>query len=285
MQVFNKDQLHLIAKGQIHRATLRTQINEALHNNPFRENFIISSMPGLGKSWEMDKALALMTNAPLVFNGTASMPSFIIDIATAVYLSKGQQLTVVLDDCDVIFEDANINVVKKMFDDTRVLRYGKVARGLYKFCTDLQVEAIESFSQPDSAGFTVPLNDVTFITLTNRHLPTVNEVDAIDQATTKHSKAKDLYAIRRRTEYKEIGMDNLELWGYVADVIINEHICEKFMPNISMGQKEQIATWCYTHWNEVTERNLSLTEKMTKDMIRYPKDYLDIWTTNYIQVK
>jgi len=285
MQVFNKDQLHYIAKGQIHRATLRTQISEALNNNPFRENFVVSSMPGLGKSWEMTKALAVMTDAPLVFNGTASMSSFIIDVATAVFLAQGKHLTVVLDDCDVIFEDANVNIAKKMFDDTRILRYGKVARGLYSFCTDLQIQAIESFTQPESAGFTVPLNNVTFITLTNRHLPTVNEVDAMDPASKKHSKAKDLYAIRRRTEYKEIGMDNLELWGYVADVIINEQICEKFMPNISMSQKEQIASWCFTHWDEVTERNLSLTEKMTKDMVRYPKDYLDIWATNYLQVK
>lgn len=285
MQVFNKDQLHLIAKGQVHRATLRSQINEALNNNPFNENFIISSMPGLGKSFEMDKALTAMAEPPLLFPGAASFPSFIIDVAFAVWAAQGKPLKVVLDDCDVIFEDSNINTVKKMFDDTRTLRYGKVARGLYSFCTDEQIQAIESFSKPESAGFSVPLKNVTFITLTNRHLPTVNEVDAMDPASRKHGKAKDLYAIRRRTEYKEIGMNNLELWGYVADVIINEHICEKFMPNITMSQKEQIATWCFTHWDKVTERNLSLTEKMTKDMVRYPKDYLDIWTTNYIQVK
>lgn len=285
MQIFNKDQLHYISKGQVHRATLRTQIDEALNNNPFRENFVISSMPGLGKSFEMDKALKLMTNRPLVFNGTASMPSFIIDVTTAVFLARGQHLTVVLDDCDVIFEDKNVNIAKKMFDDARILRYGKVTRGLYQFCTDLQIEAIENFVVPDSAGFTVPLSDVTFVTLTNRHLPTVNEVDAMDPATAKHSKAKDLYAIRRRTEYKEITMDNLELWGYVADVILNEKICEKFVPNITTSQKEQIATWMYTNWDSVTERNLSLAEKMTKDMVRYPRDYLDIWSTNYIQVK
>jgi hypothetical protein len=285
MQVFNKDQLHYIAKGQVHRITLRTQINEALNHNPFRENYVISSMPGLGKSFEMERALSTLSNPPLMFPGTASMPSFIIDVTTAVYLAKGQHLTVVLDDCDVIFEDANVNIAKKMFDDARILRYGKVAKGLYKFCTDLQIEAIESFIQPDSAGFTVPLNNVTFITLTNRHLPTVNEVDSMDPASAKHSKAKDLYAIRRRTEYKEIGMDNLELWGYVADVILNEKICEKFVPNITQGHKEQIATWMFTNWDKVTERNLSLAEKMTKDMVRYPNDYLDIWTTNYIQVK
>ena len=285
MQVFDKDQLHYIAKGQVHRATLRSQINEALNNNLFRENFIISSLPGLGKSYEMTKALGSISNPPLVFNGAASMPAFIIDVATAVYLAKGQHLTVVLDDCDVIFADANINSVKKMFDDTRILRYGKVAKGLYPFCTDLQIEAINSFAEPESAGFTVPLNNVTFITLTNRHLPTVNEVDVMDPATSQHNKAKDLYAIRRRTEYKEIAMESLELWGYVTDVIINEQICEKFLPQIALNQKQQIATWMYVNWKEVTERNLSLAEKMTKDMVRYPNDYLDIWATNYIQVK
>lgn len=285
MQVFDKDQLHCINKGQVHRQVLQTQIHEALFNNPFRANYIISSMPGLGKSYETELALKNMPSKPLFFAGTASMAAFTIEIATAVYLAQGLPLTVVLDDCDVLFEDKNVNATKKMFDDTRALKYGKVAKGLYSFCTELQIQAIESFSSDSSAGFSVPLDNVTFVILTNRHLPTVNEVSAMDPTSNKASKATDLHAIRRRTEYKEIEMKPEELWGYVADVVLNGQICEKFMPAIQTTAKEQILEWCWTNWDNVTERNLSLIEKMTKDMVRYPTNYKDIWKTNYLQVK
>jgi hypothetical protein len=169
-----------------------------------------------------------------------------------------------------------------MFDQTRALKYNKNFRKLSGLCTDLQFEAISSFSSEDKAGFSVPLNTVTFIILTNRHFPTINEVEKTIAGSAKETKLTDLYSIRRRTEYKEIEMDKHELWGYVANVVLNEKICEKFMPNINQQLKEQMLTWCFNNWDIVTERNLSLIEKMTKDVVRYPNDYLDIWSTNYL---
>jgi hypothetical protein len=71
----------------------------------------------------------------------------------------------------------------------------------------------------------------------------------------------------------------------VANVVINEQICEKFKPNISGAEKDQMMEWAYNRWDRVTERNLSLAEKMTKDMVRFPKNYKDIWAQNYLQVK
>ena len=70
----------------------------------------------------------------------------------------------------------------------------------------------------------------------------------------------------------------MELWGYVADVVLNDKICEKFMPNIGLDHKHQILQWLYSKWtNGLTEKNLSIVEKMTKDIVLYPQDYLDIW--------
>lgn len=282
MQVFNKDQLHFISKGQIHQQTLRTQIHEALFNNQFNTNYVISSMPGLGKSHETDAVLPNVTGNVIKVEGNSGIFSFTIDIATAVYLAGGKPITVVLDDCDMLFEDKNLNTAKKMFDQTRALKYNKNYRTLKGMCTDLQFEAISSFGSDDKAGFSVPLNTITFIILTNRHFPTVNEVEKAEPGSSKNQKLVDLYAIRRRTEYKEIEMSNNELWGYVANVVLNEKICEKFMPNINLQLKEQMLTWCFTNWPNVSERNLSLVEKMTKDIVRYPNDYLDIWSTNYL---
>jgi hypothetical protein len=283
MQIFDSDQQHYIAKGIVHQQILRNTLQEAVYKNKFRENFICSSVPGLGKSFEMNKIYqALNPNDVVLIEGSSGIYAFIIDIVTAVYLAQGRPLTIIQDDCDVLFEDKNLNMAKKMFDQTRKLIYGKNARHLKGFCTDLQWQAIESFLTDDRAGFSVDLSNVTFIILTNRHLPTINEVEAQDAGTRKDTRFTDLYAIRRRTKYKEIAMDNQELWGYVANVVLNEKICEKFIPQITQQQKEQILTWCWSNWSNVSERNLSLIEKMTKDMDSYPSNYVDIWKSEYL---
>jgi hypothetical protein len=283
VQIFTEDQLHYIRKGKRHQTILKSQINEALNNNPFNSNYVISSLPGLGKSFETTLALENSTLPVLKFEGSANMPAFTIELATAVYLAGGQHLTVLLDDCDMLFENKNVNTAKKMFDDARALKYNKNFRSLKHLCTELQFSALESFSSDEKAGFSVPLDNVTFIILTNRHFPTINEVEKQDVGSSKESTLTDLHAIRRRTEYKEIEMASNELWGYVANVVINEKICEKFKADITVEVKNQMLTWCYNNWDKVTERNLSLIEKLTKDYVRYPNDYLDIWNTNYIQ--
>ena len=284
-QTFDQDQMHLIAKGKTKHDILKSTINEALNNNTFNSNFVISSDPGLAKSYETKKALAAKNDPNiLLLEGSASMPAFTIDVATAVYLAKGKHLTVVLDDCDMLFEDKNLNTAKKMFDDTRALKYNKNFRSLKSLCTDLQFEAIESFSSPDKAGFSVPLDNTTFVVLTNRRLPTINQVDEQEGGTKKESKFTDLHAIRRRTEGESFTMETLELWGYVANIVLNEKICEKFKPAISVEEKIQLLEWLHARWDRVTERNLSLVEKLTKDMVRYPTAYKDIWN-KYLEVK
>jgi hypothetical protein len=288
MQVFDADQLHFISKGAIHHQTLKNRIDEALFNNPFNANYVISSLPGMGKSYETEQALKRLTGIdPVVFEGSASMPAYTIEYATAKYLAEmaNQPLFVVNDDCDILFEDKNVNITKKMFDDARILKYGKNFRGLKQFCSDLQFEALEYWANknPTSTGFSVPTKDTTFLILTNRYFPTVNYVEKTEAGSSKETKSSDLYAIRRRTEYKNIGMDANELWGYVANIVLNHKICEKFMPNISLQLKEQMLIWAFNNWSKVTERNLSLVEKMTKDVVRYPTSYVDIWKSEYIQ--
>ena len=283
-QVFDADQRHAMARGDVAHQTLINNIREALFNNQFKNNYVISSMPGLGKSHGMGEELKKITGQPpILINGSSSMSAFTIDMATAAYLAGGKPLVVVLDDCDMLLEPKNINITKKMFDQSRQLAYNKHYKSLTHLCNEVQIAAMESFSTDDRAGFTVPTNNITFVILTNRHLPTDNEVE---QAKKKSAKTAayfvDLYAIRRRTQYKEITMSSSDLWGYIANITLTSNVCEKIFPTITQQQKEQILVWCHARWDRVTERNLSLVEKMTMDMVRYPNNYLDIWAINYL---
>lgn len=283
MQVFNAKQKHFIAEGKTKQDMLRARMDDAFFNNPFNDDYIISSQPGLGKSYEM---MLRKNNAEvLLVEGSSSMAFLTIQIATSVFMAGGQHLTIVLDDCDTLFEDNNLNTAKKMFEaGTPALQYNKMAKSLKSFCSDFQWEAIDSFTTETDAGFTIPLDNVTFIILTNRHLATANEADAAEDGSKKHTRFTDQYAIRRRTSYEEIDMNREDLWGYIANVVINEQICEGVMPDIVSDQKNQILTWLFANWDKVTERNLSLTEKMTKDMVRFKDNYLDVWAKRYLEV-
>lgn len=280
-QVFTIDQINLINKGKFHHTKLKNLIQAGM--TCIDDNTIISSSPGLGKSFECDAFMQTLPNQPLFFTGTPSMPAFIVDIATAVYLNGNNPLFVVLDDCDLLFMDVNVNTTKKMFDQTKLLKYNKVTTGLKAFCNETQWEAIQYFTDPKRAGFDVPLKNVNFLILTNRHLPTINEVNDQKIGSKKHSVDTDLHAIRRRVDYQEITMPDDELWGYVAHITLNSNICQKHLRNITSTQIEQILTWCFYNWANVTERNLSLIEKLTKDMKKYPNNYLDMWKVNYVQ--
>ena len=286
IQVFNKDQLHHIQKGADYRVILRNHIDEALNRNKFKRNYILSSLPGLGKTHEMEQAVSKLTNEPVIMRGDGSPYNYFIDLATAMYLNGGADnpLTVINDDCDILFNDKNINVTKNAFNNSRLYKYAKNYTTLKPLCSDVQWAALEYFADATKAGIELDVSNVTFIILTNMHLQDVHEVSAQEPGSTKYEKYNNRYAIRRRTQYKEIDMPTMDLWGYVADVVLNEQICEKFIPNISKGHKEQILQWLYTKWeNDVTEQNLSIVEKMTMDIANYPNDYLDIWELEYVR--
>lgn len=286
IQIFNKDQLHHIQKGADYRIILRNHIDEALNRNKFKRNYILSSLPGLGKTHEMEQAVSKLTNEPVIMRGDGSFYTYFIDLATAMYLNggAGNPLTVINDDCDILFNDKNINVTKNAFNNTRLFKYARNYTSLKPLCSDIQWEALQHFAEDDKAGIELDVSNVTFIILTNIHLQDVHEVEAQDTGSAKYEKYNARYAIRRRTQYKEIDMPVMNLWGYVADVVLNEQICEKFIPNISKEHKEQILQWLYTKWeNDITERNLSVVEKMTMDIANYPDDYLDIWELEYVR--
>lgn len=281
----DSDQQQNINKGRIQQTILRNQISEALTNNPHKDNYIISSDPGMGKSHETDALLATLPNSDdvLRFDGSSGIFSLMIDFTTARYLTPGHMICV-FDDCDVLFEKDNLNLTKKMFDQTKKMVYGKNWRKLKSQLTDIQMEAIEHFSSEERVGFEVPTDDATFLILTNRYIPTSNDLKALEEGSQRYNVAKGLFAIRRRTQCNPITMPLDTLWGYVANIVLNEKICEKFKPTITKKEKHQIVEWMDKHWDNVTERNLSLAEKMTKEMVRYPKDYLDIWKHNYLDV-
>jgi hypothetical protein len=280
----NKE-LDWIKYGQSKYNFLQDKVKEALLNNPFNDHYLIYSEPGFSKTYTTQQVCNDNGIVPVTMNGNLGLFAFAADLAYVLdNVGDGdEKIKVVFDDCDSLFEKSNINVLKGMFDKSRnVLGWNKALTGAVLSSLDEeQVEALMKFKVKGKSGFEIPTDRFTFITLTNK--PLASSID-IDNATdSKKQIKKDENAIRRRVEYEDLTMDTETAWGYCGHVLLNQPLIEKYIPNVTIDQKLEMLNWTspLNKWNRITDRNLSLYEKMAKDVVRYPKNYLDKWESSY----
>jgi hypothetical protein len=266
---------------------LQDQIREALLNNPFNDHYLIYSEPGFSKTFTTNQTCRQNGIVPLQMNGNLGLFAFAADLAYALDNIEGdEKIKVVFDDCDSLFEKNNINVLKGIFDKERnVLGWNKALTGAVLSSLDEeQVDAIMQYRLEGRSGFEIPTDRFTFITLTNK--PLASSIDIENATDSKKQLKKDENAIRRRVEYRDMTMEKETAWGYCVHVLLTEKLIEKYIPNASDELKLEMINWTspLNKWNRITDRNLSLFEKMAKDYVKYPKNYLDKWETSYTKL-
>lgn len=266
---------------------LQEQIGEALLNNPFDDHYLIYSEPGFSKTFTTNKTCREHGIVPLQMNGNLGLFAFAADLAYALDNIEGdEKIKVVFDDCDSLFDPKTINVLKGIFDKERnVLGWNKALNGAVLSSLDeAQVDAIMQYRKEGKSGFEIPTDKFTFITLTNK--PLASSIDIENATESKKQIKTDENAIRRRVEYRDMTMEKETAWGYCVHVLLNEKLIEKYIPDASDELKLEMINWTspLNKWNRITDRNLSLFEKMAKDYIKYPKNYLDKWDTSYTKI-
>jgi len=170
-----------------------------------------------------------------------------------------------------------------MFDnDRQVLKYGKQLGAQYHQLDDTQKGAIDFYRTEGKSGFEIPTERLVFITLTNKTFP---DADDIQKASdSKQDYYKDLNAIRRRTQFTEVKFEEGVDWGYCSHILLTSNLAEQWKPNITEEEKIEILKFTSptNNWNNMTERNLSVFDKMVKDMVRFPNNYYDRWISKYL---
>jgi hypothetical protein len=262
-------------------------VEEAFTNNQFNDHYYIYSEPGYGKTFQTQAATGKHGITPLMFEGSMGLFAFAADIAFALtHAPKGNsKIVAVIDDCDSLFNKGdNINTLKGMLDPARnSLTWGKALTGAILSALDEdQLEALMRFKVPGKSGFSIPTDRFTFMALSNRPLASSKDIE--EATPSKAQEYKDQNAIRRRVQYKDLTMENEVRWGYVSYVTLNYKLAEKFMPSITQDQKEYLLKWCApgARWDRISDKNLSLVEKMVKDMVRYPNEFEDKWEADYL---
>ena len=275
-----------IEQGKREYDFFKADVEDALLNNTFSEHYILSSAPGYSKTYTTNQ-VAKQNDIPLIkFEGSLGLFAFCADVATVLMNAPDDDSKIhcLFDDCDSLFAKGdNLNTLKGMFDaDRNVLKYGKQLGGQYNQLDDTQKEAIDNFRTDGKSGFEIPTDRLVFITLTNKWFPTSHDVE--NASDSKKDYYGGLAAIRRRTQFKEVTFETGVDWGYCAHILLNSTLAEQWHPNITEDEKIEILRFTSptNNWNKMTERNLSVFDKMVKDMVRFPDNYYDRWISQYI---
>lgn len=274
-----------IEQGTLKYEFLKSKLTEAITNNPFGDHYFIYSEPGYSKTYTTQQICKEHKVIPLTVSGNAGVFAFAADLAYILQKTEGiDKIRVVFDDCDSLFEKQNINVIKGMFDKSRnVLGWNKALTPAILASLDEEMaECLQEYRVTGRSGFEIPTDRFTFITLTNK--PLASSVDIENATESKKQIKKDENAVRRRVEYEDLSMDSSVAWGYCANVLLTQPLIEKYNPQATIEDKLEMLQWTSptNKWDRITDRNLSLFEKMAKDKIKYPTNYLDKWSSSYL---
>lgn len=289
---FSSQQKEAIRKGTLKRQGLIREAQKAAQKANGRviregekQDTILVGTTGIGKTYNIEKAIKELGVASLTLKGNKSMFAFGGDLMLLhSRIPKGQKMALVIDDCDSFFENKeNINILKGMTGNqgTRQFQYNKKINE--HMFTDAQLEVMPEYQTEGMHGFTVPTEDFIFIFTTNFNLPF--ESDAKDYSDKNSGSAKanrlhDLAAVRGRFNVKDYMLDKETNWGWIAEVALNDgglHMLE------TESQKLFLLDWMWNNWDNMTETNIRTIEKMAYEMVDYPNEYRDNWEADFLK--
>ena len=115
------EEFFYLEEGKKKHAFFEADIEDALTNNVFGDHYIISSLPGTGKTETVKRKCQALNINMIKFEGSQGLFAFCADVAT-VLLNAPQddsKIYCLFDDNDSLFEKGdNLNTMKGLFDTT-----------------------------------------------------------------------------------------------------------------------------------------------------------------------
>lgn len=279
---FSTKQLQAIESGKIRRRQLIKAAEKFAQANLDMDypHSYIYSLGGLGKTFNVTKAIKKLKIPHAIVSGKISAWGFALMIAVIVHKKKkGVPFRIVVDDCDAILSKEFINTLKNMLVGDKSLKYTMHVQD-YMLDTPEKKAAYEHFKKP--VGFEVPTDELIFIFTSNFKLPTVNqaqEAESKNTGTASNQRILDLNAIRTRCKPKDIIFANdQEWWGWLADAVLNDNSVSHL---IDREQQIELLQWMWNNWNRLSGKCLRTINQLA-DIMKYDEDYIDEWECDYI---
>ena len=244
----------------------------------------VYGFPGIGKSFEITSHLKSSGTRYLMITGNVSMFAFGVQLAVINYSNPMQERIIVFcDDVDtLVATESSCNQLKSALHGPRVFTYEKSLQSQWSNLSDLQKEAIKYHQEDGKMGFQVPTSSMSFILVSNIQLPTDDEVRlAREKSKAKSSLLAHTNAIRSRCMVQDFSLTNGELWGWIADVILNTECLGQF--NMTDEEKFIILDFIWDNWELLTERSIRLIEKMAIIKNEYPDTFKSVWQIDFLK--
>ena len=284
--VFGMTQNEALEKGRQNR-TRFLQVVEKLpqirNEDKYPHKFVFG-FPGIGKSYEITKHLNESGTRYLMVTGNVSMFAFGVQLAVINFSNPSQErLIVFCDDVDTLVStEASCNQLKSALHGPKMFTYEKSLQSQWSNLSELQREAIKYHQEDGKMGFQVPTASMSFLLVSNIQLPTDDEVRlAREKSKGKASLLAHKNAIRSRCMVQDFSLTNAELWGWIADVILNTECLNQF--NMTDDEKLVILNFLWDNWESLTERSIRLIEKMAIIKNEYPDTYEIVWGIDFLK--
>ena len=284
--VFGMSQNEALEKGRQNR-TRFLQVVEKLpqirNEDKYPHKFVFG-FPGIGKSYEITKHLNESGTRYLMVTGNVSMFAFGVQLAVINFSNPSQErLIVFCDDVDTLVgSEASCNQLKSALHGPRMFTYEKSLQSQWSNLSELQREAIKYHQEEGKMGFQVPTASMSFLLVSNIQLPTDDEVRlAREKSKGKASLLAHKNAIRSRCMVQDFSLTNAELWGWIADVILNTECLNQF--DMTDEEKLIILNFLWDNWESLTERSIRLIEKMAIIKNEYPDTYEMVWGIDFLK--
>ena len=284
--VFGMTQNEALEKGRQNR-TRFLQVVEKLpqirNEDKYPHKFVFG-FPGIGKSYEITNHLNESGTRYLMVTGNVSMFAFGVSLAVINFSNPSQErLIVFCDDVDTLVStEASCNQLKSALHGPKMFTYEKSLQSQWSNLSELQREAIKYHQEDGKMGFQVPTASMSFLLVSNIQLPTDDEVRlAREKSKGKASLLAHKNAIRSRCMVQDFSLTNAELWGWIADVILNTECLNQF--NMTDDEKLVILNFLWDNWESLTERSIRLIEKMAIIKNEYPDTYEMVWGIDFLK--
>ena len=284
--VFSMTQKEALEKGIQNRTRFLevvAKLPQIRNEDKYPHKFVFG-FPGIGKSYEITKHLNEACTRYLMVTGNVSMFAFGVQLAVINFSNPSQErLIVFCDDVDTLVStEASCNQLKSALHGPRMFTYEKSLQSQWSNLSELQREAIKYHQEDGKMGFQVPTSSMSFLLVSNIQLPTDDEVRlAREKSKGKASLLAHKNAIRSRCMVQDFSLTNAELWGWIADVILNTECLNQF--NMSDEEKLIILNFLWDNWESLTERSIRLIEKMAIIKNEYPDTYEMVWGIDFLK--
>ena len=284
--VFGMSQNEALEKGRQNRTRFRQVVEKLpqIRNEDKYPHKFVFGFPGIGKSYEITKHLNESGTRYLMVTGNVSMFAFGVQLAVINLSNPTQErLIVFCDDVDTLVStEASCNQLKSALHGPRMFTYEKSLQSQWSNLSELQREAIKYHQEDGKMGFQVPTSSMSFLLVSNIQLPTDDEVRlAREKSKGKASLLAHKNAIRSRCMVQDFSLTNAELWGWIADVILNTECLNQF--NMTDEEKLIILNFLWDNWESLTERSIRLIEKMAIIKNEYPNSYEIVWGIDFLK--